>query len=117
MDLETHYDAQKGGHPPPSMASRRIVPYICWWLMIAGHPLPVCEGVQPLDPPTPFAPNTRVSEDCLPPLGAAERERYRNVFANTGSGSGLLDGLQGRIIFLRSGLSNETLGQIWYDLQ
>ena len=59
-------------------------------------------------------PSTPIASNRLPPLGPAERERYRNMFANTGAQNGLLDGEQARTIFLRARLPNETLGQIWY---
>jgi hypothetical protein len=80
-------------------------------LISAGPPFPVFEGIQL---PTPAAPSTPTPANRIPPLGPAERERYRNMFANTGARDGLLDGEQARTIFLRARLPNETLGQIWY---
>jgi epidermal growth factor receptor substrate 15 len=83
--------------------------------VLAAPPFPVFEGA-PVTVPTaqatgsPVAPGNRI-----PPLGPAERERYRNMFLNTGAQNGLLDGEQARTIFLRARLPNETLGQIWYD--
>jgi epidermal growth factor receptor substrate 15 len=85
--------------------------------MIAGPPFPVFEGVQvsmPAPPQTPQAPSTPVMGNRIPPLGAGERERYRNMFANTGAQNGLLEGEQARTIFLRARLPNEVLGQVWY---
>src|SRR5271154_2932109 len=69
----------------------------------------------PAPPTTPQqTPGTPISGgNRLPPLGPAEKERYRNMFANTGAANGLLDGEQARTIFLRARLPNETLGQIW----
>ena len=63
-------------------------------------------------PPQPLG--TPVLANRLPPLGPAEKERYRNMFANTGAQNGLLDGEQARTIFLRARLPNDTLGQIWF---
>ena len=86
-------------------------------LTTAGPPFPVFEGIQlptPPPPPPPAAPGAPVPSNRVPPLGPAERERYRNMFANTGARDGLLDGEQARTIFLRARLPNETLGQIWY---
>src|SRR5271167_4838536 len=82
-------------------------------LILAGPPFPTFEGIQ-LPTPTAPAPSTPIAANRLPPLGPAERERYRNMFANTGAQNGLLDGEQARTIFLRARLPNETLGQIWY---
>ena len=87
-------------------------------LTTAGPPFPFFEGIQlptPPPPPPPAAPGTPVPSNRVPPLGPAERERYRNMFANTGARDGLLDGEQARTIFLRARLPNETLGQIWYN--
>jgi epidermal growth factor receptor substrate 15 len=85
--------------------------------MTAGPPFPSFEGVQ-LPAPTPVQPpSTPTPANRIPPLGPAERERYRNMFANTGARDGLLDGEQARTIFLRARLPNETLGQIWYTPQ
>jgi hypothetical protein len=81
--------------------------------MVAGPPFPVFEGVvlpTAIQPVAPAAPR-------LPPLGPVERERYRNMFVNTGAQNGQLDGEQARTIFLRARLPNETLGQIWYPRQ
>ena len=85
-------------------------------LMVAGPPFPVFEGVQVSlpAPPTPQPPSTPVMANRVPPLGAVEKERYRNMFANTGAQNGLLEGEQARTIFLRARLPNEVLGQIWY---
>jgi len=87
---------------------------------VAGPPFPTFEGVQvamPVAAPAPTtpqqSPGTPVLGNRLPPLGPAEKERYRNMFANTGAQNGLLDGEQARTIFLRARLPNETLGQIW----
>ncbi len=84
--------------------------------MVAGPPFPVFEGVQVSlpAPPTPQPPSTPVMANRVPPLGAVEKERYRNMFANTGAQNGLLEGEQARTIFLRARLPNEVLGQIWY---
>jgi epidermal growth factor receptor substrate 15 len=79
-------------------------------LILAGPPFPVFEGVAL---PTPPQPQPSITTSRLPPLGPAERERYRNMFVNTGARDGLLDGEQARTIFLRARLPNETLGQIW----
>lgn len=83
---------------------------------IAGPPFPVFEGIQlPNVPPSQSqAPSSPVPGNRIPPLGPAERERYRKMFANTGARDGLLDGESARTIFLRARLPNETLGQIWY---
>ena len=89
--------------------------YVILWLTTAGPPFPVFEGIQlPTPPPPPPAPSTPIPSNRVPPLGPAERERYRNMFANTSAKDGLLDGEQARTIFLRARLPNETLGQIWY---
>jgi len=85
--------------------------------MVAGPPFPVFEGVpvsMPSAPQTPQAPSTPVMGNRVPPLGAGEKERYRNMFANTGAQNGLLEGEPARTIFLRARLPNEVLGQIWY---
>ena len=80
----------------------------------AGPPFPVFDGIQlPTSPAQQQAPSAPVPSARVPPLGPAERERYRNMFANTGARDGLLDGEQARTIFLRARLPNETLGQIW----
>lgn len=106
--------AQKGEIPTPEMASKRISPVVLW-LMTAGPPFPSFEGIQfPTPPPPPPVSTTPIPSNRVPPLGPAERERYRNMFANTGARDGLLDGEQARTIFLRARLPNETLGQIWY---
>ena len=117
--------AQKGEQPTPEMANKRTNPPQGFFsgilsLVVAGPPFPVFDGVQV---PTPAAPPALAQSTPAPPaptknvvpsLGPAERERYRNMFANTGARDGLLDGEQARTIFLRAGLPNETLGQIWY---
>lgn len=89
--------------------------------VLAGPPFPVFEGIQAPTPavapgPPPSAPvPTPPTKNLVPPIGPTERERYRNMFANTGARDGLLDGEQARTIFLRARLPNETLGQIWYS--
>ena len=108
--------AQKGERPVPETANQRTVPYTFLSAdEIAGPPFPVFEGI-PL--PTPAVQQQALSTSAqpgrVPPLGPAERERYRNMFANTGARDGLLDGEQARTIFLRARLPNETLGQVWY---
>jgi epidermal growth factor receptor substrate 15 len=71
--------------------------------------LPTTSSPPPTQSPASPAPSNRV-----PPLSAADREQYRNMFSNMGARDGLLDGEQARTVFIRARLPNETLGQIWY---
>jgi len=109
-----HRQWQINVQPPPKLWFSQILS-----VAAAGPPFPVFDGVQvptPTAPPgiaqsTPIPPAP--TKNVVPPLGPAERERYKNMFANTGARDGLLDGEQARTIFLRASLPNETLGQIW----
>ena len=86
--------------------------------ILAGPPFPIFQEI-------PSAVNSnRVAQ--TPSLGGSsgnfrstqlfapgERERYINMFENTGPTNGLLDGEKARNVFLLAQLSNETLGRIW----
>lgn len=120
----THRPCPKGRTPYSRNGIETYVPVFRFgWLTgdVAGPPFPTFEGVQvampvaaPTTPQQTTSPGTPVLANRLPPLGPSEKERYRNMFANTGAQNGLLDGEQARTIFLRARLPNETLGQIWF---
>ncbi|TFK25070.1 hypothetical protein FA15DRAFT_379088 [Coprinopsis marcescibilis] len=78
-------------------------------------PIPKIEGVNTVaQQSTGMSLNSSKSSlPVFPPLTAQEREKYLNIFMQSGPANGLLSGDRARNIFLKSKLSTEHLIQIW----
>lgn len=50
----------------------------------------------------------------LPPVNPADKTKFHNMFLKAGPVDGLLSGEKAQQVFLKSKLSNEILGQVWY---
>lgn len=90
-------------------------------LTLVAGPLPSFDGSAPSAPSAPVsapasapvaAPQQQPSPTQIPLISPSDRANYAQLFARNAP-SGLLDGNDARNIFLKAGLPNETLVQIW----
>ncbi|KAF7800253.1 hypothetical protein EIP86_011500 [Pleurotus ostreatoroseus] len=62
---------------------------------------------------SPSLSSSSTSPTILPPLTAADRAKFVNIFYNSGPENGVLSAQRARDVLLRSKLPLSTLGQIW----